>query len=88
MKAYHCYMKDDPDVGECIVFADNTSGAKKLYMATDLFDDSSQFYTEIRAKREPEFDECYRGHDVMDWSDLQDRADYEARGWGLKAEWE
>ena len=57
MKAYHCYMKDDPDAGECIVFADNTSGAKKLYMATDLFDDSSQFYTEIRAKREPEFDE-------------------------------
>lgn len=86
MKAYHCYMKDDPDVGECIVFADNTSGAKKLYMATDLFDDSSQIYTEIRAEREPEFDGCYRGHQIMDWNDTKDRADYEAHGWCLKAE--
>lgn len=86
MKAYHCYMRGDPDVGGCIVFADNTSGAKKLYMATDLFDDSSQFYTEIRAKREPEFDGCYRGHSVMEWENPHDRADYEAHGWCLKAE--
>lgn len=54
MKAYHCYMRGDPDAGECIVFAGKPSEAKKLYMATDLFDDSSQIYTEIRANRAPE----------------------------------
>ena len=86
MKAYHCYMKDDPDAGECIVFAGKPSEAKQLYMGTECYEDSSQVYIEICANRAPEFDECYRGHDVMDWSDLQDRADYEARGWGLKAE--
>lgn len=34
----------------------------------------------------PEFDECYRDHEIMDWNDPQDGKDYEARGWGLKAE--
>lgn len=33
MKAYHCYMKDDPDAGECIVFAGKPSEAKMLCFA-------------------------------------------------------
>ena len=30
MKAYHCYMRGDPDAGECIVFDDNASEVTKL----------------------------------------------------------
>lgn len=86
MKAYHCYMRYDPDAGECIVFAEKESEAKKLYSKTEWFEDSSQDYTEIRAVRAPEFDGCYRGHSVMEWENPQDRADYEAHGWCLKAE--
>ena len=41
MKAYHCYMKDDPDAGECIVFAGKQSEAKQLYMGTECYEDSS-----------------------------------------------
>lgn len=86
MKAYHCYMRGDPDAGECIVFAEKESEAKKLYSKTELYEDSSQDYTEIRAVRAPEFDGCYRGHQIMDWNDPQDRKDYGARAWGLKPE--
>lgn len=86
MKAYHCYMRDDPDAGECIVFAEKENEAKMLYSKTEWFEDSSQDYTEIRARRAPEFDECYRDHEIMDWNDPLDAVDYDARGWGLKLE--
>ena len=79
-------MRGDPDAGECIVFAWKPSEAKQLYMGTEWFYDSSQVYIEICADRAPDFDKCYRGHDVMDWNDPQDMTDYEAHGWELKAE--
>lgn len=72
LKAYRAW-----DESEClfttVVFAKSRGEAKSLAMRTDACEDAE--FINIRVRRSPELDECYRGRWEMDWTDPQDRID-------------
>lgn len=55
MKAYLAGLYSDPDVGNDIVFAENSKEAMKLAQYLDCTD-TKESYVDVYAKRAPEFD--------------------------------
>ena len=73
MSDYKAYSITDTTSYEysTIVFARSRNEARKLAMYTDAFDDAE--YINIRAIRNPNLDQYYRGLMEMDWNDDGDR---------------
>lgn len=73
-KAYICAVKDlECELGSLVVFAETRGKAIGVAVHSDLFEDAD--WREIRCRRAPALDDCYRGKDEMDWMDDQDRLD-------------
>ncbi len=69
MKAYS--VRDKYSFCSVVVFAESSSEAKVIAMSTDACNDSP--YIDLRTKRIAELDKYYRGQEVMDWYDDNDR---------------
>lgn len=73
-KAYVCAVKDlEMEYGSIVVFAATRGKAIGAALHSLLFEDSD--WRDIRCRRAPALDDCYRGKDEMDWNDDQDRLD-------------
>ena len=69
-KAYICAVKDlECELGSLVVFAETRGKAIGVAVHSDLFEDAD--WREIRCRRAPALDDCYRGKDEMDWMDDQ-----------------
>ena len=68
-----------------VVFAETRGKAKSIAQCTDICEDS--LYTDIRVIRVPELDKEYRGHDVMDWYDDEDKLALIQNGWHCDEVW-
>ena len=70
MKAYACTDRTECD-RYAVVFAETPGKAKMIAQRTDACEDVP--FTDIWAKRIPALDDAYRGRNVMDWMNDQDR---------------
>lgn len=87
LKAYNVFEKDG-DLGNVIVFAPKASKANYIaytyfYSCCDHYYDSYyDFIKSTLVRRVKELDASYRGHNVMNWDDPQDRFDLVRKlGW-------
>ena len=90
MKAYNVYS-NYIDEYTVIIFAESAGKAKSFALNhTDEFNrwDGNEF-TDLRARRRKEVDDCYRGHQYMDfWENDQDRYDLATKlGWHCDEEY-
>ncbi len=72
LKAYRAWAEPDGTF-TTVVFAADRNHAKRLAMRTDACEDAE--YINIRVRRSPELDNCYRGRWEMNWDEPQDRID-------------
>ena len=78
-KAYICAVKDlEYELGSIVVFAETRAKAIGIAFHSDWSGDSE--WIDIRCRRIPALDSCYRGRDEMDWNNEQDRFDMVSKG--------
>lgn len=73
MKAYNVSDWEGYSDYSIIVFAESPGKAKSLALGTDEFPKCDWDFTQLSARRVPSLDQCYRGHDTMDWDNMEDR---------------
>lgn len=71
MKAYIANEAHNLFEGSIVVFAESAGKARAVALQSDAFEDYE--FTEIRVKRCPQLDKCYRGLPEMDWYNMDDR---------------
>lgn len=73
MKSWYVEHRWEPDYGAEIIFAETAGKAKSIALYTDTFEDICE-YTELRARRSPNFDKYYKdGKRRMDFSNDEER---------------
>jgi hypothetical protein len=77
MKRLKCYRVSDYYGNAEVVFAESAGKAKYIAKDSDQFEEAygwgSSWVTELSVHRLPEGDGEYRGHEIMDWWDPDDR---------------
>jgi len=73
MKAWNVFDKNRYAEYSIIVFAETKGKAVSLAIGTDEFPKCDWDFTELRARREPDLDDAYRGSWRMEWNNDADR---------------